>query len=122
MVLADPPDDRAAEFVLARRRLHLREESASVQFFITEELERAAMKLIGSALQRKAGHARQSMPVLGGIIGGGELELIDGVHRRAVLRVVVWACVHRGAVKVDCICEGKAAADMLFPCAPGNTR
>ena len=122
MVLADRPPDRAAEFVLSRRRLHLRKESASVQFFIAEELERATVELVGSALQCKAGHARQSVPVLGGIIGGGELELVDGVHGGAVLRVVVRAGVHRSTVKVDGICKGQAAANVLFPCAPRNSR
>ena len=50
MVLADRPPDRAAELVLSRWRLYLRKESASVQFFIAEELEGPAVELVGSAL------------------------------------------------------------------------
>src|SRR5262249_43518612 len=83
--------DSSAELVLPGWGLCRRKEPSRIHLFVAEKLEGAPVHGVGAALQRKTGHPRERVTVLGRVIVADELKLRDGIHRRIILAVVLRA-------------------------------
>src|SRR5262249_33231560 len=76
-----------AELIQTQRRLfHTRaivEERICVKGRIAQELEHGAVDLVGAGLHLHAQHASGGAAELGGEVGDGNLEFLDGIHDRS---------------------------------------
>ncbi len=85
-VLLERPAQRAAELVLAERRIEggLRKEAARIESAVAEKLEQRSMQRIGPGLRDHADLRAGSLPVFGAVGVGLDVELADGVDAQQV--------------------------------------
>ena len=86
-VADDRPAERAAELVVAKRRLRearlLREILLLVEGVIPEELECRPLELVRARLDRERDDPARGVPVLRAEVRALDTELLDGIDRRA---------------------------------------
>ena len=112
----DGAAQRSAPLVLFCRRPSRVEESAGIEHFVAQEIEARAMQAVGAALHGETRDGAHRVRILGRVVVGDELELLDRIDRRVHLRVVRQIpAAERDSVVIGHIGEGPAAADRFGP-------